>query len=348
MTIPVSRHETVMIRNTVRPAPARRRPDVDPRRGADDRDRCGVPRRQRQPALLRVDDRGDQLTPTTAGCMPSWCRIARFSTMRRRRRTGRSCRGAARRRRSRWTRVSRSTARSAPACASTSRRRREAHAAGRGQRRLLGHSRQAEHPLSRVVLREGGARIRRPGRRSRSRATTGGRSTPGTVAGLTGRGSRIRTDAPDRQRRAHDGGALRADRGSARHGLVQPGLAVPADLQESAERLPARHHADAGRHEAEVPAVPGRQLPRGRSDRRSVRVEEDARAALGASRPHGAVGLSLVRRPGPARVPAVVRGHGRRAGARRLCRLLAQGRARESGTGPRARTCRTRSTRSST
>ena len=89
----------------------------------------------------------------------------------------------------------------------------------------------------------------------------------------------VRSDAPDRQRHANDRGAVRARRGSARHGLVQPGLAVPANLQESAERLPDRHHADDGRHEAEVPALPGRQLPRGGPDRRSVRVEEDARAA---------------------------------------------------------------------
>ena len=48
----------------------------------------------------------------------------------------------------------------------------------RRQRRLLGHSGQAEHPLSRVVLREGGARIQRPGRRLDSERTTARRSTP--------------------------------------------------------------------------------------------------------------------------------------------------------------------------
>ena len=86
-------------------------------------------------------------------------------------------------------------------------------------------------------------------------------------------------DAPDRPRDADDGGAVRADGRAARHGLVQPRVAVPADVQEPAERLPARHHADDGGHEAEVPALPRRQLPGGGSDRRPLRVEEDARAA---------------------------------------------------------------------
>ena len=147
------------------------------------------------------------------------------------------------------------------------------------QRGLLGHSGQAEHALPRVVLREGRARIHRPDRRldpehdGRTIYATEDRRR--SDSGLEA----VRSDAADRQRDAHREGALRPDAGSPRHGLVQPGVAVPADLQESAERLPCRHHADAGRHEAEVPALPRRQLSRGRSDRRSLRVEEDARAA---------------------------------------------------------------------
>ena len=47
----------------------------------------------------------------------------------------------------------------------------------RRQRRLLGHPGQAEHPLSRLVLREGRARIRRPDHARRSRVTTARRST---------------------------------------------------------------------------------------------------------------------------------------------------------------------------
>ncbi len=39
-------------------------------------------------------------------------------------------------------------------------------------------------------------------------------------------------------------------RRQARHGLVQPGLALSADLQRPPQRQPHRHHATAGRHEA--------------------------------------------------------------------------------------------------
>src|SRR6185436_6672497 len=42
----VSRHETRDDKKTVHTAPALRGRDVEPRRGANDRDRCGVPRRQ--------------------------------------------------------------------------------------------------------------------------------------------------------------------------------------------------------------------------------------------------------------------------------------------------------------
>ncbi len=88
-------------------------------------------------------------------------------------------------------------------------------------------------------------------------------------------------------------------------------------------------------HEAEVPAFPGRQLPRRGSDRRSIRVEEDDRPAVRSPRAHGALGLSVDRRAGPPRIPALVRGHERRAPAGRVRRLLPQGRARESGAGSR-------------
>ena len=110
----------------------------------------------------------------------------------------------------------------------------------------------------------------------------------------------------------------------------------PPTYQKPGQRLPSRPAADAHRHAAEVPPLSGRQLSRRRSDRGPLRVEEDARAVVGAPRPHGAVGLSLDRWPRPARVPAVGRGHERRAGARRLRRLLAQRRVREAGTRSRA------------
>ncbi len=157
-----------------------------------------------------------------------------------------------------------------------------------------------------------------------------------TVSGLTSVMEAVRIHAPDRQKRdTHREGALRAHGRSPRHRLVQPGLAVPADIQGSAERIPSRHHADDGGHEAEVSAFSGRQLPRGRSDRRSIRVEEDDRSAVRSPRAHGAVGLSLDRRAGPPRIPALVRGYERRTPAGSVRGLLPQGRARESGAGSR-------------
>ena len=157
------------------------------------------------------------------------------------------------------------------------------------QRGLLGHSRSTQHALPCVLLRQGRARIHRtshgldPERRRPDdlRDEDRHRSDVGLEA--------VRIDAADRQGDTHREGALRPDRRSPRHGLVQPGVSVPADVQGSAERIPSGHHADDGRHEAEVPAFPRRQLPRGRSDRRSVRVEEDDWAALRSPRAHGAV-----------------------------------------------------------
>src|SRR5580765_2813574 len=145
----------------------------------------------------------------------------------------------------------------------------------------------------------------------------------------------VRIDAADRQSNTHREGTLRPDRRSPRHGLVQPGVAVPADVHGSAARIPCGHHANDGRQQAEVPAFSRRQLPRGRSDRRPVRVEEDDWAAIGSPRAHGAMELSLDRRAWPPRIPALVRGHERRARAGGIRGLLAQGSARESGTGSR-------------
>src|SRR6185436_19773081 len=117
----------------------------------------------------------------------------------------------------------------------------------------------------------------------------------------------VRSDTSDRQGDTDHEGALRSDSRSARHCLVQPGIAVPADVQRSTERISSRHHANDGGYEAEIPAFPWRQLPRGRSDRRPVRVEEDDWAVVGSPWTHGAVGLSLERRTRPVRIPALVR-----------------------------------------
>ena len=178
------------------------------------------------------------------------------------------------------------------------------------QRGLLGHSGQTQHALPCVLLRQGRARIHRtnssldPERRRPDdlRDEDRHRSDVGLEA--------VRIDATDRQGDTHREGALRPDSRSPRHCLVQPGVSVPADVQGSAERIPSGHHADDGRHEAEVPAFPRGQLPRGRSDRRPVRVEEDDRSARRSPRAHGAVDLPFIRRAGPSRISAVVRRHG--------------------------------------
>ena len=207
----------------------------------------------------------------------------------------------ARRRRSRSTRVRRSTPRS-PTSLRLEVTQASSRAPGRRrQRGLLGHSGQAQHPLSRVLFREGGAGLHRSDhRRDRKRRRqddvrhrTGVRSDAGVEA--------VRRDADDRQRRADRKGTLRPDRSIVRE---RSGSAwsrcFRRPIENQAERLPARPAADAHRHAAEVPAVPGRQLSRRRSDRGPLRVEEDARPVVGAPRPHGAVGLSLDRRPRPA------------------------------------------------
>ena len=137
------------------------------------------------------------------------------------------------------------------------------HAAGRGERRLSGASPSSRTPATAPRS----TRRRRPDSaarsRSRSRAPTGRRATPRrTVAGLTGTWKQYELTLQTGSVTPTTAARYVLARGSARHGVVQPRLAVPADLQESAERLPGRHHADDGRHEAEVPALPGRQLPR--------------------------------------------------------------------------------------
>ena len=73
-----------------------------------------------------------------------------------------------------------------------------------------------------------------------------------------------------RQGQADRRRALRDRHRKPGHRLVQPGLAVPADLQGPAERQPGRSDAKAGRHEAGLPALPGRQLP-GRRTRSPTR-----------------------------------------------------------------------------
>ena len=158
-----------------------------------------------------------------------------------------------------------------------------------------------------------------------------------SVTGVTQAWKPLRGDAADQQRSRRPRKArfaLTVDRPG--HRLVQPRLAVSADVQESAERLPPGSAADAHRHEAEVPAVPRRQLSRRRQIADRFEWKKTLGPLVGSSRPHGALDLPLVRRPRPSRVPALGRAHERRAGARRLRRLLAEGRVREARTRSRA------------
>ena len=73
----------------------------------------------------------------------------------------------------------------------------------------------------------------------------------------------------------------------------------PPTFRNQANGFRPRPAADARGHEAEVSPFPRRQLSRGGSDRRSLRVEEDARRAVGSSWPPGAVGLPVERRTRP-------------------------------------------------
>ena len=270
--------------------------------------------------------------------MPSWCRTEPFSTMRRRRRTGRSLQGEG-------AAAAIALDKSQPLndTIGTSLRldvtqASTAHAAGVANDGYWGipvkpNTRYRASFYAKAAPGFGGPV-------AVSIQSNDGKTiyASGTVAGVTRDVEAVRSDAPDAaasRQRPTARYVLAA--GSARHGLVQPGLAVPADLQESAERLPRRHHADDGRHEAEVPALPGRQLPRGGSDRRPVRVEEDARAARGTAGPHRRRGVTA-RRTAWACTSSCCGAEDMDAEPvlARLCRLLAQGRARESGTRPRA------------
>src|SRR5258707_14268949 len=61
--------------------------------------------------------------------------------------------------------------------------------------------------------------------------------------------------------------------------LAQPGVAVPANLQESSERQPHGRHGTARRHETELPALPRRELPRRAGLREPLQLEGDDRTA---------------------------------------------------------------------
>ena len=82
-----------------------------------------------------------------------------------------------------------------------------------------------------------------------------------SVTGITPGVEAVRGDAADRQRRSHHPGTICPHDRQARQSLVQSRLAVSADVQESAERVPAGSDADAHRHETDVPAVSRWQLP---------------------------------------------------------------------------------------
>ena len=111
----------------------------------------------------------------------------------------------------------------------------------RGERRLLGHPGAARHDLHRELLRQGGRRVRRPGdglapHRRRERHRRQGRNAAGHR-----RVEEVHGHAQDRARRAdHVQGAVRPVGERHRQRLLQPRLAVPADVPGHAERPAAR------------------------------------------------------------------------------------------------------------
>ena len=119
--------------------------------------------------------------------------------------------------------------------------------------------------------------------------------------------------------------------------LLQPRLALPADVPGHAERPAAGPDEADGRAAAEVHPPPRRQLPRREPVRRPVQLEADDRPGRPAAGAHGALGLPVVRRVRPAGIPALVQAARRRAGAGPLRRLRAQRRplqGRQPGDGP--------------
>src|SRR4051794_37116670 len=88
----------------------------------------------------------------------------------------------------------------------------------------------------------------------------------------------VRDDTEDRTVDAFDIEPLRPLDDDTRYRLVQPGLVVPADVQESPEWQSRRSHGAARRDEAGVPALPWRQLPRRAELREPLQLEGDHRS----------------------------------------------------------------------
>ncbi len=268
--------------------------------------------------------------------MPSWCRTERFSTMRRRRRTGRSCRERAPRRRSRWTRVSRSTTRLAPASASTSRRLRQGTRPGVANDGYWGIPVKPKTRYRASFYAKAAPGFGGPV--TVSIQSTDGKTSyaSGTVAGLTGTWKQYELTLTDRQRRAAR---------QARYvlGVDRPGtvwFSLVSLFPPTFKNQPNGFRADIMQMLVDMKPkflrFPGGNYLEG--DQIADRFEWKKTLGPLADRPghvapwgyRSSDGLGLLR------VPAVVRGHGRRAAAGGLCRLLAQGSTRQSGTGPRA------------
>ncbi len=138
---------------------------------------------------------------------------------------------------------------------------------------------------------------------------------------------------PDRRVAGQQG-----EEGAERGRLVPGGVAVPADLQEPAQRRPRRPRAEARGDEARPVPRPGRQLPRGQHRRHPVRLEEHHRQAGRPARPpEHRVGLLVHRRFRHPRLPEARRGHRRPAAARAVRRLHPQRPARRPGRLPAVR-----------
>ena len=131
--------------------------------------------------------------------------------------------------------------------------------------------------------------------------------------------------------------------------LVQPRLALPADIQEPPKRHAHRSHGEARPDEAELPPLSRRELPGGQRFREPFQLEGDHRPAGRAARAHEPLVLSLDGRRGAARIPQLVRRPQHGADRRRLCRHAPRWRQDDDHRAMRSsRSCRKRWRKSST
>src|ERR1700675_2258110 len=125
---------------------------------------------------------------------------------------------------------------------------------------------------------------------------------------------KVRSAVADRRADGFPKKSLRVVRRAARYGVVQPDFPVPSHLQESRKRQSHRPDGKVGSDEAEIPALPGRELSGSRSHFGTVRLEKDHRPVGGPADAPQPLGISLLRRNGTAGISGMVRGTGDGAG----------------------------------